>query len=126
MRELWDFTEREHRLLAAYVSQVADRVFLLGEYMTSTMVDELGKIWYEWCKIYRFSNCLEVASIIKKMLSNKEISNNPPILVLKWSQNTIFLEETVKELLEDKNDIKNLTRQSSWWLRKKKRCFLCW
>ena len=29
MRELGDLTDREHKLLAAYVSQVADRIFLL-------------------------------------------------------------------------------------------------
>ncbi len=126
MRELGDFTEREHRLLAAYVSQVADRIFLLGEQMTSVMADELNKIWYEPSKMYRFSNCLETASILKKMLANKEFEDNAPLLVFKGSQNTIFLEETVKELLENKDDAKFLTRQSKWWLRKKKRCFLCW
>lgn len=76
--------------------------------------------------MYRFSNCLETASILRKMLANKEFENNAPLLVFKGSQNTIFLEETVKELLENKDDAKFLTRQSKWWLRKKKRCFLCW
>lgn len=51
--------------------------------MTSVMVDELGKIGYESCKIYRFSNCLEVSSILKKMLANKEIQQNPPLIVFK-------------------------------------------
>ncbi|AHB40995.1 UDP-N-acetylmuramoyl-tripeptide-D-alanyl-D-alanine ligase [candidate division SR1 bacterium RAAC1_SR1_1] len=126
MRELGDFTEREHRLLAAYVSQVADRIFLIGEQMTSVMADELNKIGYEPSKMYRFSNCLETSSILKKMLANKEFEDNAPLLVLKGSQNTIFLEETVKELLKNKDDARFLTRQSKWWLRKKKRCFLCW
>ena len=44
MRELGDLTEKEHRLLAGYVSQVADRVFLVGEQMTTHMADELEKI----------------------------------------------------------------------------------
>lgn len=124
MRELGNFTEREHRLLAAYVSQVADRIFLLWEQMTSVMADELNKIWYEAKKIYRFSNCLETSSILKKMIANKEFEKNAPLLVFKWSQNTIFLEETVKELLADKEDAKQLTRQSKWWLNKKEKCFL--
>jgi len=123
MRELGDLTEREHRLLAAYVSQVADRIFLLGEQMTSIMADELNKIWYESNKVYRFSDSMETSSILKKMLANKEFEENSPILVFKWSQNTIFLEEAVKELLENKNDAKHLTRQSKWWLKKKKKWF---
>ncbi|HCY20764.1 TPA: hypothetical protein DIC40_02735 [Patescibacteria group bacterium] len=69
---------------------------------------------------------METSSILKKMLANKEFEDNAPLLVLKGSQNTIFLEETVKELLKNKDDARFLTRQSKWWLRKKKRCFLCW
>jgi len=44
MRELGSFTEQEHRQLAGYVSQVADKLFLMGEYMTTFLVDELKKI----------------------------------------------------------------------------------
>lgn len=126
MRELGDLTEREHRLLAAYVSQVADRIFLLGEWMTSVMADELGKIGYDITKIYRFSNAMETASILKKMISNKDLEFTPPLIVFKGSQNTIFLEETVKALLQHDHHKHHLTRQSKWWLRKKKKCFLCW
>lgn len=74
--------------------------------------------------MYRFSNCLETSSILKKMLANKEFENTPPLLVFKGSQNTIFLEETVKKLLENKDDAKYLTRQSKWWLKKKGKCLL--
>ena len=93
--------------------------------MTSAMADELSKIGYEPSKVYRFSNALETASILKKMLANKEIEENPPLIVFKGSQNTIFLEEAVKELLKDSADAKQLTRQSKWWLRTKKKCFFC-
>lgn len=125
MRELGDLTEREHRLLAAYVSQVADRIFLLWEQMTSVMADELGKIGYDTSNMYRFSNALETASILKKMIGSKDFEDTPPLIVFKWSQNTIFLEEAVKELLQHDHHKKHLTRQSKWWLRKKKKCFFC-
>lgn len=119
MRELGDLTEREHRLLAAYVSQVADRIFLVGEWMTSAMADELGKIGYEGKNMYRFSNSVEAASVIKKMICNKDLEFTPPLLVFKGSQNTIFLEEAVKKLLEHEHHQKHLTRQSKWWLKRK-------
>jgi len=51
MRELGDWTEREHRLLASYVSGVADRVFLVGEYMNAHLVDELQKFGYDMNRV---------------------------------------------------------------------------
>lgn len=120
MRELGDFSEYEHRLLAGHVGQAADRIFLLWEYMTSATADELKKTWYDQSKIYRFSDNMEIVSIIKKMLANKEFEENAPLILFKGSQNTIFLEEALKELLANPEDAKNLTRQSKQWLKKKK------
>ena len=45
------------------------------------------------------------------------------IVVCKGSQNTIFLEEAVKHFLLNPEDHKELTRQSDWWLNKKKKYF---
>jgi hypothetical protein len=41
------------------------------------------------------------------------------IILFKGSQNTIFLEEAVKQVLANKEDAKHLTRQSEWWMQKK-------
>ena len=41
------------------------------------------------------------------------------IILFKGSQNTIFLEEAVKQVLVNKEDAKRLTRQSEWWMQKK-------
>ncbi|MBI2443239.1 MAG: hypothetical protein HYV40_05025 [Candidatus Levybacteria bacterium] len=38
------------------------------------------------------------------------------IVLVKGSQNTIFLEEAIKYILADREDAKKLTRQSSFWL----------
>jgi len=119
MRELWFLTEQEHRKLAWYISQVADRLFLVGEQMTTHMADELEKIGYNVSNIYKFHSSQEVWTIIKKMLYDKEFDDEAPLLIFKWSQNTIFLEEAVKLLLENPEDSQLLTRQSSWWMKKK-------
>ena len=37
------------------------------------------------------------------------------IILFKWSQNTIFLEEAIKEVLKNKEDEKELVRQESYW-----------
>ena len=117
MRELWDLTETEHRKLAGYVSLSGDQIFLLGKSMHNYLADELNKLWV--------NNNLTVCKSLKEL--NKTIENklkensdkNPVILVFKWSQNTIFLEESVKYFLKNKEDEKLLTRQSEFWMKKK-------
>lgn len=117
MRELWDLTESEHRKLAGYVSMSGDWLFLLGKSMNDFLADELKKFWS--------TNNLTVCKSLKelnKILENKlkeKSEKNPVILVFKWSQNTIFLEESVKYFLKNKEDEELLTRQSEFWMKKK-------
>jgi len=42
------------------------------------------------------------------------------LVLVKGSQNTIFLEEAIKYLLKDKEDEKKLCRQDDYWLKIKK------
>jgi hypothetical protein len=48
---------------------------------------------------------------------------NGCLVVCKWSQNTIFLEEAVKHFLLNPEDQKELTRQSPRRLAKKQKHF---
>ena len=118
MRELGDLTESEHRKLAGYVSQSADQLFLLGKSMNDYLADELDKLWLtdnlSICKSLK-----ELDKIVETWLKNKS-DKNPVILVFKWSQNTIFLEEAVKHFLKNKQDEQFLTRQSEFWMNKKR------
>ncbi|MFA7717806.1 MAG: cyanophycin synthetase, partial [Candidatus Absconditabacterales bacterium] len=120
MRELGDLTEKEHRMIAGYVSQVADRVFLVGTYMTSYLADELQKVGYPVEKIYTFTKSTEAGDAIKTMLKEP---GNECLVICKGSQNTIFLEEAVKKLLANQADEYKLTRQSQRWLKKKESFF---
>lgn len=120
MRELGDWTEREHRLLASYVSVVADRLFLVGEYMNAHLVDELQKFGYDMKRVLVCSSALDAWRKIKHMLKESGLEC---LLVCKGSQNTIFLEETVKMLLANPVDKEKLTRQSKRWIDKKKEFF---
>ena len=118
MRELGDLTESEHRKLAGYVSQSADQLFLLGKSMNDYLADELDKLWLtdhlSICKSLK-----ELDKIVETWLKNKS-DKNPVILVFKGSQNTIFLEEAVKHFLKNKQDEQFLTRQSEFWMNKKR------
>lgn len=120
MRELGDLTEREHRLLASYVSIFADKLFLIWKQMCEHLADELDKIWYDKSLIYKFDKSNEAWKIIKNALKE---AWDEILLICKWSQNTIFIEETVKMLLKNTNDEKYLTRQSKRRIDKKNRFF---
>lgn len=117
MRELGDLTEKEHRFLAAYVQQSADFVVLLWTSMHHFLADELGKIWFPSSQFQLCHSASEVGKFILEFLKK---SDEKWILLFKGSQNTIFLEEAVKMLLKNPSDAKFLTRQSEWWLQKKK------
>jgi hypothetical protein len=89
----------------------------LGKSMNDYLADELEKIWA--------TDNLTVCKTLKNL--NKTVEDrlkerkdkNPVILVFKWSQNTIFLEEAVKHFLKNKQDEELLTRQSEFWMKKK-------
>lgn len=120
MRELGDLTEREHRMIAWYVSQVADKVILVGKYMTDYLADELEKVGYDPKLVEKFYDANIAGKHIQKMLKE---SGDEYLVVCKWSQNTIYLEEAVKHFLLNPEDQKHLTRQSDWWLATKKKYF---
>ncbi len=120
MRELGDLTEREHRMIAGYVSQVADRVILVGKYMADYLADELEKVWYDPKNVEKFYDANIAGKHIQKILKE---AGDEFLIVCKWSQNTIFLEEAVKHFLLNAEDQQELTRQSDRWLATKKRYF---
>lgn len=133
MRELGDFTEKEHRLLAGYCLGLADQIFLIGESMQKYFIDEWGKIGWDETTIQHFKNSKVLWSHLKKKLekisplwnkNNTDVSRDEectyhPIILFKGSQNTIFLEEALKEVLQNPEDKKKLIRQSDFWMRKK-------
>ncbi|PZM87405.1 MAG: hypothetical protein DLD55_01625 [candidate division SR1 bacterium] len=116
MRELGDLTEKEHRLLAAYVQQTADFVLLLGTSMREFLADELKKIGFPQEQVQCYDSAAAVGKAVEQFLKSSE---EEWILLFKGSQNTIFLEEAVKMLLKNPSDAKLLTRQSEWWLKRK-------
>ena len=116
MRELGDLTEKEHRLLAGYVHQSADQICLVGESMYNYLLDELEKTWVEKSTVKTEKNSKKLWIWIVDFLKR---SDEKWIILFKWSQNTIFLEEAVKQVLANKEDEKHLTRQSDWWMERK-------
>ncbi len=123
MRELWTFTESEHRKVAWPLYMVADHILLVGPYSNAHTYDELCKIGMWETLIFSFKNAAQAASHVKHVV---EDSTNKRIIVCKWSQNGIYLEEVIKKMLpkkERKHHHHYLCRQSDDRMKKKEAFF---
>lgn len=119
MRELGWETEMMHQKLADEIVWVFPhrsphiRFYLVGPYMKQYVLPRIESVFtVEWS----LSSRRAWEDIKNILLKNHE---RPTIVFVKWSQNTIFLEEAVEMLLDDPDDISKLCRQSKEWKRKK-------
>jgi len=112
MRELWDYEEKEHKNLKNILKNDFEALFLVWKAMNTHL-----KPLYNNSKVYWFTNSKKLWKELKSFLE-KNIQNKYLIL-FKWSQNTIFLEEAIKEVLKDKSLENKLCRQDDFWIEKK-------
>jgi UDP-N-acetylmuramoyl-tripeptide--D-alanyl-D-alanine ligase len=120
MKELGDLSEQEHRQIISYVQWVADRVYLVWDMMTRFAADELDKIGFDMTTVQTSLSALEIGDALRTLLKD---SDEKYILVFKGSQNTVFLEESIKQVLADPADVALLPRQNDWWMAKKNKFF---
>lgn len=110
MRELGQESELEHKEVADEIIKVVDFLYCVGpltkKYIMPTVEEKVKSMWFE--------NYKKAGEYLKD-----NIPQNSLVLV-KGSQNTIFLEEAIKYLLENKEDIQKLCRQDDYWLKIKK------
>lgn len=114
MREIGDEQIMEHKKLAKLLSQ-SEAVFTVWPVMFQYMIPELKTTWYSG-EIVSSLSSREIGKKLKKYL--KENEKNSYMLLFKGSQNTIFMEEALAELLTPTQQ-KNLPRQSEDWKKKK-------
>lgn len=105
MRELGDSSKEEHQKIYDLAIKSADLIISVGPETTKYFGDKSNKFTYWW----------QAVDFLKE-----KIEGNETILV-KGSQNTIFLEELVKSILKNPSDSKKLCRQSPYWLKTKSR-----
>ncbi|MBP9759075.1 UDP-N-acetylmuramoyl-tripeptide--D-alanyl-D-alanine ligase, partial [Candidatus Dojkabacteria bacterium] len=117
MRELGDKIEKEeHEKMARTAAKFKfDKYYLVGKNMASNFAHELLLEGIDKKNIRTFKNSLELGEELRK-----DVQQNDLILV-KGSQNTVFLEEAIKQILPGKtlqpSEPSNLLcRQSKWWL----------
>lgn len=102
MREIWESSSQKHKELFDFASKFW----------------EIFSVWKEtsvnfWKHLWNFKYSSQAWKILKNYL--EENSDKKFLILFKWSQNTIFLEEAVKEVLKNKEDEKFLVRQEKYW-----------
>jgi len=109
MRELGPLAEKKHKEIAAIASQSADIIICVGEMMRQYAVPELIRVGFDISKLEVYETAFGVGTQLASMLRLGDV------ILVKGSQNTIFLETVVKELLHDETDVHLLCRQSAYW-----------
>lgn len=116
MRELGAQTKREHELVAEEVLKSADRGILVGPLMKQYILPILEK---ERMPVNWFQTAGEAARSlleVSQTSSKKGVRlQGGEIILVKGSQNTIFLEIVVEALLKNSDDVSKLCRRGAFW-----------
>lgn len=120
MRELGNESRREHEEVAHRIAEVVDELYCVGPQTQEFVIPIVKK------KVGRRNRTKKVEwykNAIQAGLHMKEELPRDAIVLVKGSQNTLYLEEAVKFLLENQNNVKDLTRQEDFWLKTKQNFF---
>lgn len=110
MRELGEEAEDIHAKVAEKILQTVDFAVLIGPLSEKYIVPILEKAGFA------YENFPDVTSS-QKAIQNLIHEND--VILVKGSQNTLFLERIVAMLLENKKDVEKLTRRGVFWDRKR-------
>jgi UDP-N-acetylmuramoyl-tripeptide--D-alanyl-D-alanine ligase len=103
MRELGKSSQEEHQKIYELAIKSADLIISVGPETTKYFGAKANKFTYWW----------QAADFLKDQIKGGET------ILVKGSQNTIYLEELVKTILKNPADSQKLCRQSPYWLKTK-------
>lgn len=110
MRELGEEAQDIHAAVAQKLMTIVDFAILIGPLSEKYMVPILRQAKFP------FENFPDVTSSKDAILG---LIKPQDIILVKGSQNTLFLERIVEMLLEDKKDVEKLTRRGAFWDKKR-------
>lgn len=106
MRELWESSNFEHKKIFKYFNAIWDIISV----WINTKENFQEHLW-------NFKYSRDAWLFLKNYLDNSE---EKFLILFKWSQNTIFMEEALKQVLKNEEDRNKLIRQEKYWLEIKK------
>ncbi len=126
MRELGSQAEIEHKKVAESAIKSADKIILVGPQMEqyALPITKKSKIPVEWfatagqAKVFLEGSSRGARSCSAGhpfMFGEGKFIAGGEIILIKGSQNTIFLEIVVEALLKNKSDVENLCRRGKFW-----------
>jgi len=106
MRELGTLSQIQHEMLAKEIVKNLDFAVIIGEYMNKYVKPIFDKEDFQFVSFDSFGKAKDfIKNIVKK----------DDIILVKASQNTLFLERAVEVLLLNKEDKKYLCRRGKYW-----------
>jgi UDP-N-acetylmuramyl pentapeptide synthase len=110
MRELGEQAKPDHQKLAQVAAQTADVIILVGPLAHRYCWQYLRGTDFPAHRLFSFPQAYAAAAVIPKIIQEHDL------LLIKGSQNTIFLEIIVKALmLEPQKASSLLCRQTPYW-----------
>lgn len=106
MRELGLSAKLAHKDLADSLLKYSDEAILFGEL---TRVHTLPVLLSKKFKVHHFKQMSELTRYLKGAIKPKSY------ILVKGSQNEIFLERAVEAILADHSDVRNLARRGQYW-----------
>jgi UDP-N-acetylmuramoyl-tripeptide--D-alanyl-D-alanine ligase len=115
MNELGRFSKGAHEQVGAYCDpKKLDLVVTIGPDSNKYLAAAAKKAG---CEVVSYDSPYEVGEFLKTKL------DKGTVVLVKGSQNRVYLEEAVKFLLANLSDRSKLVRQSKWWLSRKEKQF---
>lgn len=115
MNELGDYSVEAHKTIGASID--ASKISLVVTIGTLARDYIAPAAKEQGCEVVSFLNPHEAGLHVKKHMKEKSV------VLVKGSQNGVFSEEAIKPLLADKKDTAKLVRQSSYWMKQKRKQF---
>jgi UDP-N-acetylmuramoyl-tripeptide--D-alanyl-D-alanine ligase len=110
MREMGDESKYEHEDIAIPSVKIADRIVLVGPMMKEYFYPKALELGFDKKKLFLFDSSKDAATEIENA-----IIKDGDVILIKGSQNTLFMESVVEVLLEDPRDKSKLCRRGSYW-----------
>ncbi|MBI4090420.1 MAG: hypothetical protein HY422_00145 [Candidatus Komeilibacteria bacterium] len=110
MRELGEEAAIEHQAVAERIPGIAEYVYCVGSLTQQYIIPALQTAVLQ--DLRWFQSSPELGQYLRDTMPEEAL------VLVKGSQNTIFLEEAVKYILADKADEKKLCRQEGYWVKK--------
>ena len=110
MRELGTQSGKQHQIIAKKILETCDMVILIGPLMQKFVASMLKNNNFLFYAFPTFTNAKdEILKVIK----------SGDLILVKSSQNTLFLERVVEMLLKNSKDKEKLCRRGEFWDKKR-------